>query len=230
MYGPLGQNASAANQNGKCWMSRQKKNELKTEEQAGEALKSSMSKLCEMLTLPLTREHCVVPGEPVVNDLTENGENLIAECSRIGMSVADIASMLRKPESWLRDRMKERASLAMLIDSSVALGKAELLASQHDMAHYNAQMSIHLGKVRLDQKDKDDNRVVHEHWVVGAIPQFQAKSEDWLKKFAPPAPDAPVTPQLTTTAVTSASPTDLRPSPLRMPVVVDAEIDEEQSL
>jgi hypothetical protein len=143
-------------------------------------------KILALMKMRLITEVKVVPGEPCTYELTPAGEELVVCAARIGMPVAEVAALMGRSEEWLATRMKEAPKLQQLFDSNDAFGKAELRAAQHILAHSNAAMSIHLGKVRLRQTE-EPVKTEHTIFVVGASPQFTDSSESWLKKFAPPS-------------------------------------------
>lgn len=60
----------------------------------------------------------------------------------------------------------------------------ELREAQVELSKMNSQMAIHLGKHYLGQDDKPQE-VHHLHRVVGTLPDYDATSADWQRKFAP---------------------------------------------
>ena len=112
---------------------------------------------------------------------------LIEEHASIGGTVTEIAGRLginaRTAQDWTNSATANPA-----FHKAWHAGRwrfvTELRKSQFELATMNSQMAIHLGKHYLGQDDKPQE-VHHLHRVVGTLPDYDATSADWQRKFAP---------------------------------------------
>jgi hypothetical protein len=166
-------------------MSRRKKpRQDDTEEVEKPEPQAARKRIAELLRQPLLVEVSVVPGEPAAYEFTASAVELISLSAVVGTPINELAALFGRSESWLTARMKERSELQSAYDAADAAGRLELRLAQHDMAQFNAQMAIHLGKTRLRQTE-EPAKTEHTVYVVGAQAQFSMSPDEWAKKFMP---------------------------------------------
>lgn len=118
---------------------------------------------------------------------TKEELDLIENHARIGGTVTEIAGRLginaRTATGWTSEPQRNPA-----FHKAWHKGRwdfiTQLRVAQAELASMNSQMAIHLGKHYLGQDDKPQE-VHHLHRVVGTLPDYEATSADWQRKFAP---------------------------------------------
>lgn len=121
------------------------------------------------------------------NKLKKAGYDLVYNHARIGGSVKEVAGVLgvnvRTAQQWTTTPERNPEFYEAYNSGRWEFSK-ELRESQVELAKVNSQMAIHLGKHFLGQDDKPQE-VHHLHRVVGTLPDYDATSADWQRKFAP---------------------------------------------
>lgn len=122
--------------------------------------------------------------------LTDTGRMHILEMSALGCSVAEIAKYLRVSREWMVQRLDETSEFfdelaANAYNDGAGEFTKRLREGQARLAEVNAQMSIHLGKHYLDQKDVQHVEVSKKIQIVGTLPDYGQTAEDWARNFVP---------------------------------------------
>ena len=124
---------------------------------------------------------------PLKIKFTKEELRLIEDHASIGGTVSEIAGRLGINKNTAQ-KWTESATAAPAFHKAWHAGRwrfvTELRKAQAELAQVNSQMSIHLGKHYLGQDDKPQE-VHHLHRVVGTLPDYDATSADWQRKFAP---------------------------------------------
>ena len=128
--------------------------------------------------------------------LTDTGLMHVLEMSSLGCSLGEIADYLRVGRKWMIARTDEESEdfderIANAYQDGLGEFKRRLRIGQQNLAETNAQMSIHLGKHFLDQKDVQHVEVNKKIQIVGTLPDYGQSPDQWLRQFAPTPLQAP---------------------------------------
>lgn len=123
--------------------------------------------------------------------LTTEGYNKIMEMAMVGSSLQEVADFLRVSYEWLRVRVYNEECnggdymAAQAFTDGYGEFKLKLRASQAALAETNAQMGKWMGMQHLGQKEQQTIDVNKRITVVGTLPDYSQKPEDWQRQFAP---------------------------------------------
>ncbi len=123
---------------------------------------------------------------------TDVGLAKISQLASLGSSVAEIARYMRVTTDVIASRIDiEHDNYNEDVADAYADGLNELTEylreGQRNLAVTNAQMSIHMGKHFLGQKDVQEINVNKRVHIVGTLPDYSQGPDEWLKNFAPSA-------------------------------------------
>ena len=122
--------------------------------------------------------------------LTALGLEVVRELALLHSPEDEIADYLGMPRKVFGRMLDEEdpiydPDLHNAITDGLGEFKKRLRRQQIELAENNAVMAKHLGQQYLGQKDKSEVDHNHKHAIIGTLPDYNAQSEDWRRKFAP---------------------------------------------
>jgi len=122
--------------------------------------------------------------------LTALGLEVVRELALLHSPEDEIADYLGLPRKVFKRMLEEEdpiydPDLHDVVTEGLGEFKKRLRRQQIELAENNAVMAKHLGSQYLGQRDKSEVDHNHKHAIIGTLPDYNAQSEDWRRKFAP---------------------------------------------